>query len=168
MCAGCLGMFQNVWLAAKGLPSQERNLPLRHLETMKTHKDRDNLMGLDVAYGRGVPLLDEFFPGPFEECKSKWLTGDKDPYEAGRRAQMEFQGVYRHERSVPSPHFLGDNNLWHRNSDREKSCVTYEPSSLKGSWAVKCRGNAQVGLAPGTASAPPEVAQEDSQEVLKS
>lgn len=63
---------------------------------------------------------------------------------------------------------MGDNNLSHRNLDREKSRVTGEPSSLKRLWAAKCRVNAHVGSAPGTASAPPEVAQDDSQEVLRS
>ncbi|KAJ9137698.1 hypothetical protein NKR23_g8995 [Pleurostoma richardsiae] len=63
MGVGGIGMFQNSWPAATERPSKQRNLPLKPIDVIKTHKVMDGLMDFEVTYGRGRPLLAEFFPG---------------------------------------------------------------------------------------------------------
>ncbi|KAK7947835.1 uncharacterized protein PG986_008721 [Apiospora aurea] len=81
LAVGALGMFQNAWLAAVELPPAKRNMPLWHCETIMTHKVMDGLMDFDVTYGRGVPLMEEFFPGRLRQEEVEWWSGNTRPHD---------------------------------------------------------------------------------------
>ncbi|KAK8118560.1 uncharacterized protein PG998_003186 [Apiospora kogelbergensis] len=85
LAVGGLGMFQNAWLAAKELRPAMRNLPLRKVDQFIARKVMDGLMDFHTIYGRGIPLLEEFFPGPLFEAEARWWANDEfDDYEQER------------------------------------------------------------------------------------
>lgn len=94
IAVGAFGMFQNGYLAGKQRPTRQWNLPLEHLETIKSEKVMDGLMDFEVAYGRGESLRDEFFPGRLRESESEWWAGRRDAYNI-ERSMSERRGVPR-------------------------------------------------------------------------
>ncbi|KAK8041485.1 hypothetical protein PG994_014492 [Apiospora phragmitis] len=71
LAVGGLRMFQNAWLAAKELGPAMRNLPLKKKGQFVAPKVMDGLMDFHTIYSRGLPLLEEFFPGPLLEAEAK-------------------------------------------------------------------------------------------------
>lgn len=85
---GAIGMFQNAWLAATERQPKMHNLPLVHIDTIKTRKVMDGLMDFETVYQQAGPLLTEFFPGKLRPLEEQWWHGqgenDKDPYDDER------------------------------------------------------------------------------------
>ncbi|KAK8094959.1 hypothetical protein PG997_001644 [Apiospora hydei] len=132
---GAIGMFQNAWLAAVELPSAERNLPLYHCDTIMTHKVMDGIMDFDITYGRGVPLMEEFFPGRLHDEETEWWRGNKDPYDDIREKHSALRDVPRsRKRAIPTstldPSLEEKRKSWF-DVDQPKSLsrINYEPST---------------------------------------
>lgn len=107
---GAVGMFQNAWLASTERRSKKHNLPLVHLETIKTRKVMDGLMDFKTVYNHAEPLLSEFFPGKLRPHEEQWWHGtgenDKDPYDDERMKHERARGTpKRFEKNLfqPSP-----------------------------------------------------------------
>ncbi|KAK7965865.1 uncharacterized protein PG986_000142 [Apiospora aurea] len=95
LAVGGLGMFQNAWLAAKELRPAMRNLPLKKVDTFLARKVMDGLMDFHTIFDRGMPLLEEFFPGPLLEAEAKWwANGDFAEYER-ERLESGYRGTPR-------------------------------------------------------------------------
>ncbi|KAK7921578.1 hypothetical protein PG985_009600 [Apiospora marii] len=130
---GAVGMFQNAWLAAVELPPAKRNMPLYHCDTILTHKVMDGIMDFDMTYGRGIPLMEEFFPGRLHPEEHEWWRGNRKGYDE-KRMQSANRGTPRSVRRVPATSTL-DSELHRRMSwldgDRPQSLshINYEPST---------------------------------------
>lgn len=96
LAIGGIGMFQNAVLAALEQRPEMRNLPLKHVETIRTRKVMDGLMDLEVSHGGGRFLLKEFFPGLLRPAEEDWRRGDRQEYDAER---MRFS-----DRGAPRSH----------------------------------------------------------------
>lgn len=106
---GGIGMFQNGYLAAMERRPEHRNLPLDHVETIKTAKVMDGLMDLEAIFPGGAQsLLSEFFPGSLRVDEKDWWNGERDAYDAKRTAEMGKRGPPRSAGKMPyfeSPYF---------------------------------------------------------------
>lgn len=89
---GTLGMFQNAWLAAAAIPPEKRNIHIELHDTITRHKVMDGIMDFEVKYGRGLPLMEEFFPGPLRPEEVEWWRGRKGPYNKIREEKEEMRG----------------------------------------------------------------------------
>lgn len=107
---GAIGMFQNAWLAATEREPKRHNLPLVHIDTIKTRKVMDGLMDFETVYQKAGPLLTEFFPGKLRPLEEQWWHGqkenDKDPYDDERKKHELARGTPKRFQSnlfQPSP-----------------------------------------------------------------
>lgn len=107
---GAIGMFQNAWLAATERQPKRHNLPLVHIDTIKTRKVMDGLMDFETVYQQAGPLLTEFFPGKLRPLEEQWWHGqkenDKDPYDEERKKHGLARGTPKRFESnlfQPSP-----------------------------------------------------------------
>lgn len=130
---GAVGMFQNAWLAAVELQPAKRNMPLYLCDTIMTHKVMDGIMDFDMTYGRGIPLMEEFFPGRLHHEEHEWWRGNRKGYDA-KRMQSTNRGIPRSIQPVPATSTL-DSTLHRRMSWPDKhrpqslSHIDYEPST---------------------------------------
>ncbi|KAK8076984.1 hypothetical protein PG996_003154 [Apiospora saccharicola] len=130
---GAVGMFQNAWLAAVELPPAKRNMPLYLCDTIMTHKVMDGIMDFDMTYHRGIPLMEEFFPGRLKPEEHEWWRGNRKGYDE-KRMQSSNRGIPRSVQPVPATSTL-DSGLHRRMSwfdaDRPQSLshIDYEPST---------------------------------------
>ncbi|KAI3316454.1 hypothetical protein HD806DRAFT_517540 [Xylariaceae sp. AK1471] len=70
---GVIGWVHNVALADLTLEPESRNLPLKLLDTISTHRTMDGIMDLEVTHGGcGEALLPEFFPGRLRPDEDEW------------------------------------------------------------------------------------------------
>ncbi|KAI1354728.1 hypothetical protein F5Y01DRAFT_272576 [Xylaria sp. FL0043] len=82
---GVIGWIHNVMLANLQREPKTRNLPLKLLDTISTHKVMDGLMDLEVTHeGCGEALLQEFFPGRLRPEEDEWWR------EKGRRSRTKY------------------------------------------------------------------------------
>lgn len=140
---GAVGMLQNAWLAAVEMPSKQRNVPLYLIDTIKTHKTMDGIMDFDTTYGRGLPLLEEFFPSGLRPNEIDWWAGNKGPYEEERRAEAA-RGMPRppqpFETSTLS--FLEETQMpW---ADDERPVSAFEPVEYAASKRDRFRARARA------------------------
>ncbi|KAK8038605.1 hypothetical protein PG993_007016 [Apiospora rasikravindrae] len=121
---GVLGMFQNAWLAAVELPPAKRNMPLFHCDTIMAHKVMDGIMDFDMTYSRGLPLMEEFFPGRLHPEEVEWWRGNTKRYDEIRMRKAQ-RGISRSKEPVRLTSTLDPSLL------RRKSCFdTNQPQSL--------------------------------------
>ena len=99
---GGIGMFQNGYLAAMERQPKHRNLPLIHLETIKTKKVMDGIMDLEATYGWGRALLTEFFPGPLRAEEEDWWNNRPDAYDEVRTRDIVRRGPPRSRGRMPN------------------------------------------------------------------
>ncbi|KAK8118213.1 uncharacterized protein PG998_006494 [Apiospora kogelbergensis] len=131
---GALGMFQNAWLAAAELPSSKRNMPLWYCDTIMTHKVMDGIMDFDITYGRGIPLMEEFFPGRLHSDEVEWWRGNRKRYDEKRMKDSIKRGIPRSKEPVLPTSTL-DPSLYRRmswakdNHPNSLHHIKYEPST---------------------------------------
>jgi hypothetical protein len=83
---GAIGLIHNAILANLKSEPKTRNLPLKLLDTILTHKIMDGLMDLEETHeGCGEALLQEFFPGRLRPDEEQWWKTKK-----GERSIKEY------------------------------------------------------------------------------
>lgn len=101
---GFIGMFQNALLAAMEFPTEHRNLPLKHKDTIVGKKKvMDALMDLYALHECGEHLVREFFPGNLEPAERDWWEGKTAAYDDLRTKERENRGPPRTENHMPNP-----------------------------------------------------------------
>ncbi|KAI0399682.1 hypothetical protein F4802DRAFT_588429 [Xylaria palmicola] len=94
---GMIGWVNNVMLADLKREPQTRNLPLKLLDTISTHKTMDGLMDLEVTHtGCGEALLSEFFPGRLRPDEEEWWRGEKKKSETEYDKKRLVDSRHRH------------------------------------------------------------------------
>lgn len=95
---GAIGLIHNAMLADLERKPGTRNLPLKLLDSISTHKVMDGLMDLEITHeGCGEALLQEFFPGRLRPDEEQWWKTEK-----GKRSNTKYdqkrlkEGIRRH------------------------------------------------------------------------
>lgn len=132
---GAIGMFQNAWLAATERQPKRHNLPLVHIDTIKTRKVMDGLMDFETVYQQAGPLLTEFFPGKLRPLEEQWWHGqgesDKDPYDNERMKHELARGTpKRFEKNPfqPSPALIQGRLSIDRDEEGKIQSEGFKPS----------------------------------------
>lgn len=101
LAVGSIGTFWNAVISGMKIDPENRNLPLKLIDSIATWKVMDGLMDLEVRHAKcGQYLLSEFFPGPIRKEEEDWWNASPErriytEYDQTRLGEKKKRGTPR-------------------------------------------------------------------------